>query len=302
MARQAGRYRSRGPDPSRAAHASRFEEGSEWARAERRDRWKALVATVLVHAGLALGLGFSIPSLASRAEAAAADYREFEVSIPPADQLRRLLAPEPTRAATRLLPPSNSLSSRPIEGAPSFDLGPSSPERPPLVTTPQAGRFGSTGTLLDPGGDPSLLTLQIEDSRRDAPEVLRSSAELTRLIERRPSSASTPAGDLPGTGSLDLDGGTANTVTLYREEASITQRMIDFGLSGSCQIEMRVDASGRVVQTTVLTGSGSALLDAAAEEAAKRWRYDPKALERLGVNRCRYWFRALSLEGESGGR
>lgn len=304
MARKAGervpapRGRAHRADPPATARAdaSRFEEGSEWARAERADRWRALLVTGVVHGALAVTLGFSIPAATSRAEASGQSYQEFEVQIPEADQLRRLLSPEPTRAATRMLSPSMTLAARPVEGSRSYDLGLVEPARPAIVTTPQAGRFGATGGLLERGGEASLLSLQIEDSRRDAPDVLRTSTELSGLIERRTSEGVGDPGESTAARMLELDGSTANVVTLYREEASITAQMRSFGISGSCQVEMRVDPSGRVAEATVLTGSGSSWLDAAALEAARRWRYDPRALERLGVNRCRYWFRALPPE------
>ncbi len=275
------------------AEASRFEEGSEWARAERADRWRAILVTVVVHGVLAVVLGISIPAATSRAEASGQSYQDFEVQIPEEDRLRRLLSPEPTRAATRMLSPSMTLAARPIEGARSYDLGQVLPSRPAVVTTPQAGRFGATGGLLEQGGEARLLSMQIEDSRRDAPDVLRTSAELSGLIERRASEAIGAPGEPSAAGVLELDGSTANVVTLYREEVSISEQMLNFGISGSCQVEMRVDPSGRVAEATVLTSSGSSLLDAAALEAARRWRYDPRALERLRVNRCGYWFRAL---------
>lgn len=238
-------------------------------------------------------MGVSIPAATNRAEASGQSYQEFEVQIPDESRLRRLLSPEPTRAATRMLSPSMTLAARPIEGSRSYNLGLAQPSRPAVVTTPQAGRFGATGGLLEQGGEASLLSLQIEDSRRDAPDVLRTSTELSGLMERRASGGAGASGDSSASSVLELDGSTANVVTLYREEASITDQMREFGISGSCQVEMRVDPSGRVAEATVLTGSGSGWLDAAAMEAARRWRFDPRALERLGANRCRYWFRAL---------
>ena len=298
MARTAGGQRSASAGGHRRAtakaSASRFDSESEWARAERSDRRRAILATLLAHGVLGLFLGISIPAAANRAEASGQSYQSFEVEIPSDERLRRLLSPEPTRAATRLLSPSNTLAARPIEGAQAYELGLVSPSRPALVTTPQPGRFGATVGLFDPRGGLDLQTLQLEDSRRDGPAVLPQTADLGELIGRGVLDPRVGGAESKGPGTLELDGSTAGVVTVYREEVSITEEMRSFGISGSCLVEMRISPNGRVLEARVVTGSGSGWLDTAAQLAARRWRFDPKALERLEVDRCRYWFRALA--------
>lgn len=47
------------------------------------------------------------------------------------------------------------------------------------------------------------------------------------------------------------------------------------GWEGVVVLRLLVDAQGSVAQVTVMTGSGFALLDEAAADAARRWRFEP---------------------------
>ena len=277
--------------PILRAAGPRFDEDTEWGRAERRDRRRAAFATSLTHGLLLAAAGISAPILVERSMAPDPAYRRFEVSIPPDDEVRRMLAPEPTQPAPRLLSPTSLPTTRPLEGAQQIALSPSMPDRPVEVTTPQVGRFAAPGGLLEPDGTAGLLSIEVDAARAERPAVLPSGSTLGALVEGGgEDEAAGDAAVLLGPGLLSLDGRSANAVTLYREEAPYTERMRRFGLSGSCEVEMRVDADGLVAEATVVSGSGSAWLDQAAVEAALRWRFDPEALERRRVSRCRYRF------------
>ena len=47
------------------------------------------------------------------------------------------------------------------------------------------------------------------------------------------------------------------------------------GWEGVVVLRLLVDVQGGVARVTVTTGSGFALLDEAAVDAARRWRFDP---------------------------
>jgi TonB family protein len=277
--------------PNLRAARPRFAADSEWGRAERRDRRRAVLTSAIVHGCLLALLGPSIPPRAARALASEPAYQGFEVSIPPDEEVRRMLAPEPTRAAPRLATPSDQPSSRPLEGAPRLDLAPLLPDLRPQVTTPQVGIFAAPGELLEPEARLGLLSIELDAARRARPEVLQDGLAGSPALEGGASATSGGSFEGLGSGMLVLDGRTANAVTLYREEAPYTERMRSFGLAGTCEVEMRVDADGLVAEASVVQSSGSELLDAASVAAALNWRFEPRALEARGVYRCRYRFR-----------
>jgi TonB family protein len=254
-------------------------------------RWPLLQAS-MVHV-LVIFLGV-LPAINKRpaAKEEPRPYADLQVLAIDALQAQRLLSLGSERAAPRLAELPREASTRPQSGP-----LPQLSGRPNLVTLPQPRQGAPSRRLLETGTEAPRERSQIETLER---RVLLDANLLRRPLElpRVPLDRAVPG--LAGPRLVELEGQLLGALTLYREEPSLSPELLRSGAAGVVWIEMRLDPEGLVQDALVVTGSGNPALDEAALAAARRWRFDPLALERAGTRRCRYRFRIDSTR-EGGG-
>lgn len=111
----------------------------------------------------------------------------------------------------------------------------------------------------------------------DAPLIAASTplADVTDIgLDGEDSASSGPTG---GTGDSNGHGkGVQSLTILQRVVARYPAGARNRGEQGSAGVAMRVDERGRVVEVRILRSSGSRQLDAAALEAARKWKFAPQ--------------------------
>jgi protein TonB len=166
--------------------------------------------------------------------------------------------------------------------------------RRPAWTLPEGGRAAPPARLLEARGEQAREHSRLERLRPPP----RSLAELLGAAPLpAPEAASAPS-ELPGQPlPILLEGRALDGLTLYREQPWIGPELQQSGLAGVALVEFAVDPEGLVESVILVEGSGHEALDRAALAAARRWRFDPRALERAGQNRCRYRFQIDARRG-----
>lgn len=189
--------------------------------------------------------------------------------------------------------PRPGLAEPPRQGRGDLRLAPEDPapaaaaSRRPPSPWPAGDRAAPPARLLEARGDPGRGSSRL-DRLRPPP---RSLGELL-------GSAPLPAGEQasappapPGQPEpILLEGRVLDALTLYRESPRLGPEAIQAGLAGVVLVEFAVDPEGFVESATVVESGGHGALDQAALSAARRWRFDPRALDRAGQRRCRYRF------------
>jgi protein TonB len=166
--------------------------------------------------------------------------------------------------------------------------------RPPAWELPEGGRAAPPARLLEARGEGAREHSRLERLRPPP----RSLGELLGAAPLpAPEAASAPSG-LPGQAPpILLEGRALDGLTLYREEPWIGPELQRSGLAGVALVEFAVDPEGLVGGVVLVESTGHEALDQAALTAARRWRFDPRALERSGQPRCRYRFQIDTRRG-----
>ena len=164
--------------------------------------------------------------------------------------------PQATRPATRPaaeLTPRGARATRPAPESTALNA----------LTTPALSTVVATAPTTPATTRASAPALAADLAPRLAPTAPPQASAAT--ASSMASTALTPVADAP-LAARALPG---NALPAYPEAAR------EDGLQGRVQLQLSLDAQGRVVDVQWLQRSGIALLDLAARDAVRRWRYEP---------------------------
>lgn len=271
------------------------------AKLERR-RWSWAVGLSFVSHILLLLVGnWAFDSDADGRDEGTGEINELEIVAISPEEVSALLSRKGAPQAPRLLEAPDPAPRTVMQGPAPLDLVRPIQDLRQAPTTPQAVMLDVPAVLLEPDSSGLLTYAAVEVL--DAPWQ----SDLSGGGGSGEGSGILPSPDRAGLGDLEvgsegaggdaaplLDGRNINLYTLYRELPRYTRSMRERGLTGKVTVLIDLDALGRVTDVDILQSSGHEELDESAEQAFRRWRFDPKSLAKMEPP---YQFRYLARFG-----